>query len=298
MDLSKFENVKMRVTPEQSERVQKAVFAAGGNWGYMKGVHISHTKAKFLFFYKERFGYEHQLTFSSEESHFDKHANKEVNPETYAAELEAYVEQLEETKRKQEPTERQPVTPVSEREPIESDFDAEKVGAEADEKRLGVTINNHTDAEVTTEKGESGDVVITIKGKKSVDEVGENALKAVKSKYKMTMCGSVRGDWVNPRKADNERQPMAAKILQDAINIMAERGKSYDKDGKAERSMGKVVAMFNTLTGHELTEAQGWKLMVLLKLVRSEQALDKLDNYQDGAAYMALAGESAGCDDE
>jgi len=86
---------------------------------------------------------------------------------------------------------------------------------------------------------------------------------------------------------------IAASILQDAIDAMSERGKSYDTDGKGvERSMDKVVAMFNTLTGHTLTTEQGWDFMILLKLVRASQGY-KHDNYIDGSAYFGLAGEAA-----
>ncbi len=89
-------------------------------------------------------------------------------------------------------------------------------------------------------------------------------------------------------------QPKAVQILNEAVQIMAERGKSYDKSGgEAERSMPKIVAMFNALTGHELTPEQGWKFMCCLKLARSEQGEYREDNYLDGAAYMALAGEEA-----
>ncbi len=89
-------------------------------------------------------------------------------------------------------------------------------------------------------------------------------------------------------------KPKAAQILNEAVAIMAERGKSYDKSGgEAERSMPKIVAMFNALTGHELTPEQGWKFMCCLKLARSEQGEYREDNYLDGAAYMALAGEEA-----
>lgn len=88
--------------------------------------------------------------------------------------------------------------------------------------------------------------------------------------------------------------PKAVQILNEAVAIMAERGKSYDKSGgEAERSMPKIVAMFNALTGHELTPEQGWKFMCCLKLARSEQGEYREDNYLDGAAYMALAGEEA-----
>ena len=83
-------------------------------------------------------------------------------------------------------------------------------------------------------------------------------------------------------------------ILQTARETIVDRGTTYDTDGQGqERSMAKVVAMFNALTGHNITETQGWKFMACLKLARSEQGQHKLDNYLDGAAYMALAGECA-----
>ncbi|MGM8938137.1 DUF6378 domain-containing protein [Psychrobacter glaciei] len=96
-----------------------------------------------------------------------------------------------------------------------------------------------------------------------------------------------------PQKPKDDK-PRAVQILTEAVAIMAERGKSYDKSGgEAERSMPKIVAMFNALTGHELTPEQGWKFMCCLKLARSEQGEYREDNYLDGAAYMALAGEEA-----
>lgn len=97
--------------------------------------------------------------------------------------------------------------------------------------------------------------------------------------------------------ARKDSEPKAVQILNEAVQIMAERGKSYDKSGgQAERSMPKIVAMFNALTGHELTPAQGWKFMACLKLARSEQGEHREDNYLDGAAYFAPAGEEAGED--
>ena len=86
----------------------------------------------------------------------------------------------------------------------------------------------------------------------------------------------------------------ADEILQIANEAIAQRGVMYDSTGQQqERSMGKVVAMFNALTGHELTNEQGWKFMCLLKLARSEQGEFSLDSFIDLAAYAALAGEEA-----
>lgn len=88
--------------------------------------------------------------------------------------------------------------------------------------------------------------------------------------------------------------PKAAQILNEAVATMVERGKSYDKNGNgAERSMDKIVAMFEALTSIKMTPAQGYKFMACLKLARSEQGEHKEDNYLDGAAYMALAGEAS-----
>lgn len=83
----------------------------------------------------------------------------------------------------------------------------------------------------------------------------------------------------------------AYDICQQAIDTMRERGKTYDK--QEERSMGKTVAAFNALTGHSLTEEQGWLFMVMLKMARAQQGEYKHDNYLDGTAYFALAGEAA-----
>ena len=81
-------------------------------------------------------------------------------------------------------------------------------------------------------------------------------------------------------------------ILNQAIAETTDRGVTYDSPG-GERSMSKTVRMFNIHTGLELTETQGWQFMEILKMVRSGQGKFKLDNFVDGSAYAALAGESA-----
>lgn len=83
----------------------------------------------------------------------------------------------------------------------------------------------------------------------------------------------------------------AQKILDDAAATISMRGEERDKG--SERSMKATVDAFNVLTGHTLTETDGWEFMVLLKLARSNGGKFKLDDYLDGAAYMALAGECA-----
>ena len=87
--------------------------------------------------------------------------------------------------------------------------------------------------------------------------------------------------------------PNAADFLKKGLKHMEDRAATYDKEGGAERSMGKVVGAFNIITGHKLTEEEGWHFMELLKQVRSLQGQYKEDCYEDLAAYAALRGECA-----
>lgn len=88
-----------------------------------------------------------------------------------------------------------------------------------------------------------------------------------------------------------EPLPNAARILEDAASILNDRAAERDKG--AERAMSATVQAFNAVTGHALDEEQGWLFMVCLKAARSQGGGFKLDDYLDGAAYFALAGEAA-----
>lgn len=101
---------------------------------------------------------------------------------------------------------------------------------------------------------------------------------------------------------DDRNLPLACKstpgpttapgLLQAAAGHMEDRAKTYDQPG-GERSMGKTVAAFNAVTGRDLTEAEGWLMMILLKAVRSQQrATPHLDSVEDLAAYSGLYGEA------
>lgn len=88
----------------------------------------------------------------------------------------------------------------------------------------------------------------------------------------------------------------APDFLKAGAKHMEDRAATYDAPA-GERSMAKTVALFNTLVAdklkEELSEEDGWNFMQLLKLVRSKQGAYHVDNYEDGAAYVALAGEAA-----
>ena len=84
----------------------------------------------------------------------------------------------------------------------------------------------------------------------------------------------------------------APGFLLRAAAIMEERGKTYDQKG-GERSMGKTVQAFNAITGHRLSEADGWLLMECLKNVRQWQRPGfHQDSADDGVAYSALKAEA------
>jgi hypothetical protein len=77
-----------------------------------------------------------------------------------------------------------------------------------------------------------------------------------------------------------------------AAQIMDERGQTYDTPG-GERSMGKAVAAFNTITGHALKESEGWLLLQVLKDVRQWSRVDfHKDSADDCVAYSALKAEA------
>lgn len=92
----------------------------------------------------------------------------------------------------------------------------------------------------------------------------------------------------------------ADSILRTAAATIMDRGTLRDttNSGQAqERSMAATVAAFNALEGTSLTERQGWAFMQVLKLARSAASARNgrvnADDFVDGAAYAALAGESA-----
>lgn len=81
-------------------------------------------------------------------------------------------------------------------------------------------------------------------------------------------------------------------FLAQAASLMVERGKEYDKPS-GERSMGQSVNAFNAITGRDLSEAEGWLLMSLVKRVRqySTPSYHK-DSAEDAVAYAALEAEA------
>lgn len=84
----------------------------------------------------------------------------------------------------------------------------------------------------------------------------------------------------------------AHEILNAAAGHMQDRASTYDKP-EGERSMGRAVAALNAITGRDLTEAEGWLLLQLLKSVRlfTRPGFHR-DSAEDAVAYAALMGEA------
>ena len=84
----------------------------------------------------------------------------------------------------------------------------------------------------------------------------------------------------------------ASELLVNAADIIDNRANERDKPN-GERSMKRCVDTFNAMTGHALTEVDGWLFMQYLKHSRSREGAFRQDDYDDDIAYSALKAEAA-----
>ena len=84
----------------------------------------------------------------------------------------------------------------------------------------------------------------------------------------------------------------ADSVLKKAQELISDRGKERDKPN-GERSMLRCVSTFNAMTGHKLTEVEGWLFMLYLKHARSREGAFRVDDYEDAVSYSALMAEAA-----
>ena len=83
---------------------------------------------------------------------------------------------------------------------------------------------------------------------------------------------------------------VATHMLKSAAKAIQDRAQQRDmQDG--ERSMRRTVEAFNALTNRAISEHEGWLFMVCLKMARATAGSFQPDDYVDGAAYFALAGD-------
>jgi hypothetical protein len=66
--------------------------------------------------------------------------------------------------------------------------------------------------------------------------------------------------------------------------------RAVERDVDKERSMVRIVNTFNALTDLNLTVADGWSFMLILKLVRNNTKYQE-DSIVDLISYAALLGE-------
>lgn len=90
-----------------------------------------------------------------------------------------------------------------------------------------------------------------------------------------------------------EAPTTAPDFLQSALNTLTQRGKDYDKP-EGERSAAAVAVAFNAITGRNLTEAEVWLVLQLVKDVRQWQNPERYhaDSALDCVAYAALKAEA------
>ena len=94
----------------------------------------------------------------------------------------------------------------------------------------------------------------------------------------------------NPSSCTDEckEEKDADYFLKKAVEILKERGR--ERDVEKERSMARIVSVYNALTGQSMSVEDGWKFMAILKLVRI-QIKPHEDGFLDALSYIALWGE-------
>lgn len=94
-------------------------------------------------------------------------------------------------------------------------------------------------------------------------------------------------------KPQPEKTMLAQDILREALATIEARGKTYDPSSAVgERSMPRIIELFQEQTGKILTEAEGWRFMRCVKQARLESTPGHRDSIIDEVAYNALEQEA------
>lgn len=83
----------------------------------------------------------------------------------------------------------------------------------------------------------------------------------------------------------------AQTLLEDALYIVEERGKTYDRG--AERSLQQIARLWSAYRNETITETDVAAMMILLKVARQTHSPTKQDHWADMAGYAALGWESS-----
>lgn len=130
-----------------------------------------------------------------------------------------------------------------------------------------------------------------IRGMKKIDSV---IRKEVIKKANEVMSGLAKAPENTIRSEEPSGYVDAVSVMGEVKGIMEDRAKQYDSP-QGERSMEMVIEAFNAVTGRDLKPSDGYLIMELLKVVRSQNASreDALnDSIRDNIAYAALYGEA------
>lgn len=95
------------------------------------------------------------------------------------------------------------------------------------------------------------------------------------------------------RELNREPKPKrdsAHGFLEEASETMKRRAALRDSE-EGERTAAQIANVFNAITGHDLSEADAWMFLVVLKIVRSRNGKYNRDDFVDLAAYAGLLGE-------
>lgn len=122
-----------------------------------------------------------------------------------------------------------------------------------------------------------------------VEDYAPNKRKSSRKKWSAEIKKMM--DEIKEVKASSEERN-ASTILRSVAKLIEDR--ASDRDVEKERSISTTVELFRTITGHQLSEYEGWLFMVCLKLARNRKGTGVFneDHLLDAMGYLALALES------
>lgn len=89
-------------------------------------------------------------------------------------------------------------------------------------------------------------------------------------------------------------RPGPGEVLAHAFELINARGTDYDNAATLEQNFREAAAITSIVIGKELNARDVALVLHCVKLIRSKSAPGKLDNYVDGANYLAFAACFAG----
>lgn len=98
-------------------------------------------------------------------------------------------------------------------------------------------------------------------------------------------------DTVEPTSFNPLQLSSAEDFMEKAASTLVARGREYDGVW-GERSGGRIAAAFNAITGRDLSSAEVYLLLLVLKQVRQFNGKYHRDSAVDAISYAALMAEA------